>query len=270
MRPCGPFSSAHPGVQSAQRCPVSIQGQSLSRGISVIEILVGLAIGLVLVTGMSSMVVGSRQTSRSERQLLEMQATGRIAIDVVGRELRKAGFRANRERSLADVFAPAAAPFGTASAVVAATATEDGFTVRFQGSGDSWTSDCLGNAIGAGHDIWETIWLQGGALRCQVRNQTTNTEQTLALIPQVEAMTITYGIDDDGDGFADAYRNATAVANWSRVASVNVQLRIVSSEDGLADVAQPYRGFDGVAVIPSDRRLRRNYSTVVALRNILP
>ena len=249
---------------------MNIRSRHRSRGLSMIEILVGLVVGLVMLAGMSSLVVGSRQTSRSERQLLEMQATGRIAIDVMGREIRKAGFRANRERSLSEVFPAAGAPFGTASAVVAASAAADGLSVRFQGSGDSWTSDCLGNAVGAGHDIWETIWLQDGALQCRVRNLSTNTEQTLALIPQVEAMAISFGIDDDGDGFADASRSAAAVTNWSRVASVNVQLLIVSSEDGLTEAAQPYLGFDGGAVIASDRRLRRNYSTVIALRNILP
>ena len=44
-----------------------------------VEILVGLALGLVLVSGVSSLVVGSRQTGRAERNLLEMQATGRFA-----------------------------------------------------------------------------------------------------------------------------------------------------------------------------------------------
>jgi len=60
------------------------------------------------------------------------------------------------------------------------------------------------------------------------------------------------------------------VADWARVASVNVQLRVVSSEDGLADAAQPYLDFDGNAVTPEDRRLRRSYAVVVALRNLLP
>ena len=56
----------------------------------------------------------------------------------------------------------------------------------------------------------------------------------------------------------------------ARVASVNVQLRVVSSESGVADAPQAYPGFDGVAVTPTDQRLRRTYATVVALRNLLP
>jgi type IV pilus assembly protein PilW len=240
------------------------------RGLSIVEIMVGLAVGLVLVAGMSNLVLGSRQTSRIERNLLEMQTIGRIGIDFVGREIRNAGFRANRERSLADSFPVAATPFLTAAAVVAGEAPAGGLTLRFQGVGDNWSSDCLGNLAARGDDVWESIWLQGAQIQCRVRNRTTNTDQTLALIPQIEALNVTYGIDDDGDGFADAYRAAAAVADWSRVASVNLALRVVSSEDGLAATPQPYLDFDGAAVTPNDRRLRRSYSTVIALRNLLP
>lgn len=241
-----------------------------SRGISAVEILVGLAVGLVLVAGMGSMVVGSRKTSAAERNLAEMQATGRVAIDVLTRELRKAGYSLDRERTVAEMFPAAAAPFVTAGAVVAADAGGAGFSARFQGAGDTWTSDCLGNAVAQGSVVWQTIWLEGGSLRCRARNLTLNTDQAAALIPLVEAFDVTYGVDDDGDRFADAYRAAAAVADWSRVVSVNLQLRVLSAEDRLADAPQPYLDFDGFAVTPNDRRLRRSYATVVALRNVLP
>ena len=241
-----------------------------ARGLSVVEILVGLAVGMVLVVGMTNLVLGSRQTSRIERNLLEMQAIGRIGIDFVGREIRNAGFRANRERSLANSFPVATTPFLTAAAVIAGEEPAGGLTLRFQGVGDNWTSDCLGNVAAQGDDVWESIWLQGSQIQCRVRNRTRGTDQTLALIPQIEALNVTYGIDDDGDGFADAYRAAAAVTDWSRVASVNLALRVVSSEDELAATPQPYLNVDGASVTPTDRRLRRTYSTVIALRNLLP
>jgi len=240
------------------------------RGISIVEIMVGMAVGLVLIAGVASLVLGSRQTSRVERNLLEMQATGRIAVELLSREVRKAGYRANRERALADIFPPAAAPFTSGAAVVAALSGADGVVVRYQGSGDNWTTDCLGNAIAEGQDLWQTLWLEGGELRCRARNMATSSDQTLALIPQLEALSIIYGIDEGGDGFADVYRAAPPVVDWASVASVNVQLRVVSSEDGLADAPQPYLDFDGNAVTPEDRRLRRSYAVVVALRNLLP
>lgn len=243
-----------------------------ARGVSLVEILVGLALGLVLVAGVGNLVGGSRQTSAAERNLLEMQATGRIATEVLSREIRKAGFRSNRDRSLADIFPVAATPFLTAGAVVAGTAAGSEISVRFQGSDTTAFGllDCLGNAVAQNADLWQTLSLVSGELRCRTRNLATASDQTLALASQIEALAITFGEDTDGDGYADAYRATAAVTDWSRVASVNVQLRVVSGDDGLADAPQAYLGFTGAAVTPSDRRLRRTYATVVALRNLLP
>ena len=235
-----------------------------------VEILVGLALGLMLVTGVADMVGGSRQTSRAERSLLEMQASGRIASEVISREVRKAGFRSDRDRSVADLFPVATTPFLTAGGVVAGATSNSEISVRLQGSGDGFTADCLGNAVAEGATLWQTLSLSGDELRCRTRNITANTDQTLAMASQIEAISVTFGEDTDGDGYADIYRANAAVTDWARVASVNVQLRVRSSEDGVADAPQAYLGFDGTAVTPSDRRLRRTYSSVVALRNLLP
>ena len=83
-------------------------------------------------------------------------------------------------------------------------------------------------------------------------------------------MNLSYGVDNNGDGFADVYQAAGAVANWSTVASINLQLRVVSAANGLADAAQPFIDFNGNPVTPSDLRLRRNFAAVIALRNLLP
>lgn len=239
------------------------------RGFTPVEILIGMSIGLILLAGLSTMVVGSRQTSRVERQLLEMQSTGRIAMEVIAREIRKAGFRSNRERAMRDIFPAATAPFTAVAGVVSGSGS-DNLSVRFQGTGDAWTADCLGNAVANGQDLWQTLSVTDGELRCRTRNMTAGTDQTLGLIPGVDALSLTYGVDTDGDGFADSYQAAAAVANWATVVSVNVRLRLVSSEDMLTERPQPYPGFDGTAVTPTDRRLRRTFSTVVALRNVLP
>lgn len=244
--------------------------QRRARGLSMVEILVGLALGLMLVTGVADMVGGSRQTSRVERSLLEMQSTGRNASEVIARELRKAGFRSDRDRSVADLFPVATAPFLTAGGVVAGAASNSEVSVRLQGSGDAFTADCLGNPVAEGQILWQTLSLVGNELRCRTRNMTTNTDQTLAMTAQIEAISVSFGEDTSGDGFADVYRAHAAVADWSRVASINVQLRVMSAEDGVADAAQAYLDFTGTAVTPGDRRLRRTYSSVVALRNLLP
>ena len=241
-----------------------------SRGVSLVEIMIGLVLGLILLASVSSLVLSGRQTSRAERNLQQMQATGRIATELLAREIRKAGYRSNRERPIATIFPAAATPFLLAGSVVTGTASGSNISLRYQGNGDVWLTDCLGNPVGVGEDLWQTLSLVSGELRCRARNLADDTDQTLALAAPIEAMEITWGVDTTGDGYADVYQTSAAVANWSSVASVNVQVRVSSLDDGVADARQAYIDFSGKAVTPNDRRLRRTYATVIALRNLLP
>ncbi len=89
------------------------------------------------------------------------------------------------------------------------------------------------------------------------------------LVEGVEDMQLLYGVDTDTDGTADSYVRADDVADWTQVVSVRVDLLLRSLEDDLARQAQPYV-FHGANTTPGDRRVRRAFTTVVALRNRLP
>ncbi len=238
------------------------------RGLSPVELMIGLVLGLVLVAGLGHLLAGSRQGSRVEQNVQQMQETGRFAVDIVGRELRKAGFRFDRALAPELVF-PAAAPFTAAGAVIVGDATS--VTLRYQSGGDNWTRTCLGDDVPAGRIVEQTLAVAGGQLTCRARTFGAGAiDATQPLLDNIEDVDITYGVDNDADGFADTYLAAGAVANWGNVVSVNVQLRTVSAEDFVADNPQPFVGFDNAVVTPEDLRLRRTYATVVALRNRLP
>lgn len=89
----------------------------------------------------------------------------------------------------------------------------------------------------------------------------------------VEMMRITYGVDTGGDEFADAYVNAGAVTDWSRVVSVRISILIKSKDDFVTDFPVPVTFVDGTVVnngVNADRRLRLVFSTTVGLRNRVP
>ncbi len=89
------------------------------------------------------------------------------------------------------------------------------------------------------------------------------------LVAGIEDMQILYGIDTDGDGTADRYTSANSVGDWNQVVAVRIHLLLQSIEDNVTTAPQPYT-FDGATVTPTDRRLRRVYTTTIALRNRLP
>ena len=84
------------------------------------------------------------------------------------------------------------------------------------------------------------------------------------LIDGVEDMKLTYGVKNTNNTYA--YLSASAVTNWEQVKSVRIHLLMRSIDNNLTQAAVNI-DFDGTTVIPTDRRLRRVFSTTVFLRN---
>lgn len=64
---------------------------SAQHGLSLVELLVSLVLGLVLVGGVVSLYVTSRQGSRTQEGLARLQESARFALDLMAREIRSAG-----------------------------------------------------------------------------------------------------------------------------------------------------------------------------------
>lgn len=101
----------------------------------------------------------------------------------------------------------------------------------------------------------------------------------LELIEGVQDMQILYGLDTDGDAVANQYvppATVTAVCNtdgnhicWRSVSSVRIALLLQSEARNVVTQAQTYT-FNGTSTTATDRRIRREFMTVVALRNYRP
>lgn len=97
------------------------------------------------------------------------------------------------------------------------------------------------------------------------------------LIEGVESMQLLYGVNLDADALnsADSYLPADQVPDWSDVISLRVSLLMQSVEDGTVPSPQAYT-FDGVSydgggggngALPVDTRVRRIFTSTIALRN---
>jgi type IV pilus assembly protein PilW len=60
-------------------------------GVTLIELLVALGLGILLVAGVGQIFITSRQTQRLEQSLSQVQDTGRYALDIIGSDIRQAG-----------------------------------------------------------------------------------------------------------------------------------------------------------------------------------
>lgn len=88
----------------------------------------------------------------------------------------------------------------------------------------------------------------------------------------VENLQVLYGVDNDpGDvnQSADVYESADDIANWEAVVSVRLHLLLRTIEDNVAEAAQTYRFVDVDDNAAADRRIRKEFTALVALRNRL-
>lgn len=89
------------------------------------------------------------------------------------------------------------------------------------------------------------------------------------LLEGVQDMQLEYGLDSNGDGTLDSYRDADdlSVTEWSRVFSVRVNLLVQSTEDNVLPDPQPYTFHGETVDDPGDRRLRHVFSSTVGIRS---
>lgn len=238
------------------------------RGLSLIESLVALVLSLALIAGVSQMLFGTQNNIRNQNDRSSMDDAARFAVEYLSRAGYRAGFKRNLDESDENVFMAVPDSFPMGSSVFG---TDTTWSLRYQGHSDRQLTDCNNGTADAINGIYIETWsLNDTSLRCAITRPGGAATTTQPLMNNVEAIQFVYGEDTDSDRYPDVYRNAATVEDWAQVRSVVVRLRMVSDNDNLAETPQAYLDFSGNSVVPTDRRLRRNVSTTVALRNVLP
>ena len=73
--------------------PSATRPAPMDRGFTLVEMMVGVALGLFLVAVMGTIYVGSKTTFQSQESTSRIQENGRFAMDVIATDLRMSGFR---------------------------------------------------------------------------------------------------------------------------------------------------------------------------------
>lgn len=88
------------------------------------------------------------------------------------------------------------------------------------------------------------------------------------LVEGVENMQILYGEDTDADSAPNYYVSVDSVANMNNVVSIRISLLVASADDNIVSQPLPYT-YNGGTTTPADRRLRRVFTSTIAMRNRL-
>ena len=237
-----------------------LSGQPIhqQRGFTLVEIMIAITIGLVMVAGILQISSASKESSRLQRNMGFVQENIRTAMAMLGSDLRKAGYFPN------------IIPNDNTIPLVAATTTDGGnanndeITVSYQSN-----TDCLGQTTPTVNGVRTAVdhyYISDERLMCKGNGN----DVAQPLVEGVENMQILYGENTDGDPRSANRYVKPSEANLKDVVSVRIAMRFVSREGVRTSIdnneyalldSDPFQPADG------DRRLRREITTTIALRN---
>jgi type IV pilus assembly protein PilW len=254
---------------------MKMQGSMLTRqkGLTLVEILIALLIGVFLTAGVIQVFIGTKQTYRMQDALSRLQENGRLAMELIGRDIRSGDYR--ECPTMASVASAITGTNGTVQTNRALDAP-DTINLTWQTRPNPTTNfkPCPSTSINnSGFDIRSTASCKapdGSTSKCLYQSVGT----PAVLVEGIENMQILYGIDTDTkpDGIPNYYTSAFATATdplWQKVVTVRISLLLRTMEDNIAEEPLAYR-FNGDTNTPTDNRIRRVFTNTFALRNRMP
>ena len=220
-------------------------------GLGIIELLVVILISLLMLTGLFSIVYGTRQNYLAQNQLGQLQDSERLAMNLVANVVQTGGYFPNPTAVTVIQALPAAAVFASAGQAFfgVTSAAGDQIYVRYVAGPGDGVMDCNGNTNGGAAAITDInlFYVANNQLLCQV------TVSGVARPPQplvngVTGMTILYGVNvnNDGNNSAEQYFSAPSMlpAYWNQLVSVRVTLTFANpltgaTAPGAGQVAAP-------------------------------
>lgn len=280
------------------------------RGVTLIELMISLAIGLVVVGAVLISFVGSGRAGRYQAALGQMNQDAQVGLNLLAREIQMAGYVSpGKNLGTSGIFgcdgasgpvppftipASAGAVFCGAWTAPSVSALEVVYeadlktTVPKRRSGIDYPTDCLGDelpltaAIYIARNRFYVKPSSSGRNELHCASNTTNTPQPL--VENVEDMQLWYGIaaaatPETVVRYAKAGKdastpdtvNAVGATEWNNVNSVRICLLMRSAEPILtAEDPHNYFGCDSVQKTSPDNVLRRAYFTTAMVRTKMP
>lgn len=274
------------------------------RGLTLIEMMIAVALGLLILAAILQLFTASRQTYRFQQNVARMQENARIAVEILQRSVRDAGFEPPPASSAQLTCATAGTCLlGGSNNLTDSQATSaraitgsDTLIVRMRSDGN--TTDCQGETIDYGY-------ISGGSetgntssnefrigpktvsaaypapsLRCGRSADITSSPWGQPLIDDIDDMQVLYGYRDSSTGnLVYVPGSVLSTAQYYLLTAVRIQLCVRSPDSNVVTAANTQHCLmdsdgDGeydddrtTGTLASDGRLRQVVTTTIKLRN---
>lgn len=243
------------------------------QGFSLVELMVAMAVSLTLMLGITQILLGNKDSYRTQDNLAELNQNARFARFIVKNAIEHAGY-------LVDL--NATPQFAFTNGFI--DDSPNGFTTRYQSDGAM--NNCLGSQVTENETAYFKLYVNSqNELQCRYDSngdgQIDSDDSTEPLIDNVVLINIRFGLDsnpDDARAGVNQYIDQLTGDNRPNVRSVRVQL-ILRSRNKIATTAPPSFDIAGSETDykPPDQKnstgpyyAYQMVDQVVALRNLLP
>jgi len=175
---------------------MALQVDRENQGFTLVEILVALSLSLVLIGGMLSVLLSSKQSYLRKDHLTLMQENLRVTADLLRKNL-------------------------SMTESVLQGSNENGIVVTYRGG--EGVLNCLGHPVSSGN-IVSYFYVKNKALYCSSAYPVASGSQQ-PLVEGIAAMRVQYGVDSDEDGQVDGYTGSPG--DWNTVVSARIALQLL-------------------------------------------
>jgi len=253
---------------------------SNQKGLSLVELLIAMALGLLLTAGALQMMLASQNIYQTTDTLSRIQENGRFALNFLTKDIRMAGHNTTEDISAnGKVFWDGACDASNPCTVNGAGNASDQIGVLMDPSNDR---DCQGNNVGENQvivNVYSIADLDGdlvNSLYCHSFDLSTNdwvlNSQPQPLVDGVENMQILYGISDPvQNNTIISYVSADAVTNWANIGAARVSLLVNNGQPtGSGDsTIRTFELLDAGQIAFNDKHSRQAFSTTITINNII-
>lgn len=262
---------------------VSYTSRKYQSGLSLVELMIGMTLGLILLLGVIQVFLSSRQTLATNDAMSKLQENGRFGLEFISQSARLAGYTSPGS-ALNKLLPVEGINCGLNSGAAcssngAANASDAISFVLEPPIIDGAKRDCAGVVIPDNQVVINTYFIAPAdannpapSLACRSFNRTTNAavSPTSRLIDGIENMQVLYGVDAGGDSTSvNQFVSADRVSNWGKVLSVRIAL-LATSIDTMSPrpTVRNFYLLDAPAIAPDDGLARQIFTTTIQFKNI--
>jgi type IV pilus assembly protein PilW len=251
------------------------------QGLSLIELMVAMVLGLLLVAGALQMMLTSQTIYRTTDTLSRIQENGRFALNFLTKDIRMAGYNTTEDiNANGKVFWDGACDTSNPCTINGAGSDSDQIGILMDPSNDK---DCQGNDVGKNQVIVNVYSIadldnppdQVNSLYCQGFNLSANdwvTPSPQPLVDGIENMQILYGVSNPTQSNTiTSYVSADTVTNWANIGAARVSLLVNNGQPvGNGDsMMRTFNLLDADQIAPDDKHNRQVFSTTITINNII-